>query len=321
MLSSLPLPPQMACLGAGGIGMSVLARLTLLRIPAIALARHHIYFPASSEDNPAANVLAFGSSWPMRQDRRESAVLQSLKVLFITVPAYELAAAITATAPHLSPHTVLISLCNGRCDPLLIQAQRRHPQLHFRLGVAIYNCSPCDAAGPPSWRCSPEAYLRWGPLHEGVTATEQHLATTDSQYAAAVGQRAFFRRSPNIYSSYYKKWIINTTINTLAAAYRIPRADHLLTKALQPHVLTAVFDEAYALAWRLWGPLPFTAKQLYSDMLAMISQLGPVEISMHRHLRLGQPTESHYLAGEAISWPQEFPRLCELHTRIITAAA
>lgn len=319
MLSSLPSPPQMACLGAGGIGMSVLARLTLLKIPAIALARQHIYVPASPGTSPAANVLAFGKTWPMSKASRDSTVFRPLKLLFITVPAYELAAAITDVLPHLRPHTVLISLCNGRCDPPLRQAQQRYPQLHFRLGAAFYNCSPCDAAGPPAWRCSTGAYLRWGPLHAGVAAIERNLATADSQYATAVGQRAFFRHSPQIYKSYYKKWIINTTINTLAAAYSIARADHLLTSALPPQLLTAVFAEAYALACRIWGPLPFTAEQLQADMRVMIAQLGPVENSMHRHLRLGQPTESHYLAGEAMPWPQEFPRLCELHTRIISA--
>ena len=124
----------------------------------------------------------------------------------------------------------------------------------------------------------------------------------------------FFRCSNKIITDYQKKWIINTTVNSLSAAYDIAYAGDIVK--VHPSKLDTTYDEAYRLAKRMWGQMNVSYESMKQQLTDLLENLADVEISMHRHLRSGKKTESAYLAGCASQFADDFPLLCYLHQRI-----
>ena len=306
--------------------MSMVARLSQLRFSAVAIGRQHFFTPVQAShtvtgDEYPLSVAAFGLKWHFSQRKRDELDLSLIKLLFITVPVYQLEPVMNQIAPQLPPGSVVVSLCNGRCDPILWRVQSTYNHLQVRQGVAFYNCTPRSTY---ELVCSNTGYVVWGPMDNSspcpICPIEAELERTDKEYvqAVAVDDSPFLRYAADVTAFYHNKWIINTTINTLAGAYSLYGGRQVVSQ-LKPTILHQTFAEAYALGQKIWGQLQVSPHHLNQFMLTMLHEFGDTEISMHRHLRLGKRTESAYLAGQALTWPQEFPWLCKLHARICAA--
>lgn len=250
-------------------------------------------------------------------------VLPHIKMLFITVQTYHLQAALGQIAPYLTRGTVVVSLCNGRCDGILAQFQQQSSALYrgliVRLGIAFFNSTPI---GPRTYRCSKGAYIFWGSLPESSHSTPQsdpHDMTGAEQIIFDLEhdknpEQLFFRHQNPIAPLYYRKWILNTSSNSLAAARQISHAEDLLGHAEE---LDRCLQEAYDLAEVQWGKMVFSLGDIRLQLHNFLRLFGSLEISMPRHLRTGAQTESAFLAGCAQEHAPKFPCLRELHNRIM----
>lgn len=308
--------PTLACLGGGAVGFAVLTRLCYLQLPALVLTRTEAYHSVTSHGSSSSHahlvqVQGFGSQWNFSPISRSSVDMKALRLIFITVQTYHLASALEQLAPELAAQTTIISLCNGYCDPILQKFQEKHPHLIVRLGVAFFNSTPTSFG----YRCSQNAYILWGPLPPASPSqpqpVEQQLLKSEEKH----GETAFFRYIKPISPHYQKKWIFNTTSNSLSAALGIAHAAKLVDDEEQ---LDRILEEAYRLSIQMWHQEPIEPLHLLSKQIKHILKLfGSSEISMHRHIRCGTRTENAYLAGCAEKYAPDFPQLRRLH-RLIT---
>ena len=316
MTSSLT--PKIACLGGGAIGFGVLSRLTFLGVKATVLTRTQAYHHTpQSSSTPGVLVKASHTSHTFYPQSRSSVDMQALELVFITTQTYNLEQALYELAPQLKAGTTLISLCNGRCDVILESFQQKHPHLNIRLGVAFFNSTPFEEANITiGYLCSEDPFfILWGPLlapHSSTqqpTQAEQELITLDKDQPTG----SFFRWADPMTPHYQKKWIFNTTGNTISGALGIRNAQDITE---DEKFFDEVFLESYSLASKIWGEPPFTKESLKEQLKSSLQRFQGLEISMHRHLRCGSPTESLYLAGCALDFAPHYPLLRALHGRI-----
>lgn len=301
--------PHVACLGAGAVGMSVLAKLVAHNVPAVAIGRKTFYrhLTQNKPSDHTVCVEGFGQKYNFEPVSKSHLDLSHLQCLFVTVQTYYLKESLWDIAHSLPPKTVVISLCNGRCDHILHQARQELNHLEFRLGVAFYNCTVVSQS---QFICS-NGHIVWGALtpHLPPCSVETRLGKCDD----------FFLWAQDIWPYYQKKWIMNTTSNSLSAAYGVQKARLVLD--LYPDELDHVYDESVGCAQKLWGDLHFDTYELKTHMMNMLQNFGDLEISMHRHVRTGTPTETDFLAGQAQAWADEFPMLVKLHHLILNKSS
>jgi ketopantoate reductase len=147
--------------------------------------------------------------------------------------------------------------------------------------------------------------MQWGafiPKSAVATPLEEQLT-----------KNPFFGFEAEITPLAWRKWLYNTVLNTLTAAYHLACNRDVLQHESE---MKSVFAEAVRLGEELFGPWKDSTESLYAGLLALIHATANNENSMARDSRLGLPTESRYLAGMAEFAKGSYPRLMDLHRRI-----
>lgn len=313
MLNCPSFTPAFACLGGGAIGFSVMARFAYLDLEAALITRSQIYSQHVTSQS-VVSVRTFDSQWHFYPRPLSDFGSRSLKLVFVAVQTYNLESALARLARSLAPGTVVVSLCNGKCDDILRRFQESHPHLHVRLGIVFYN----STAHGTDYQCS-EGRLVWGALsqEDSFTTCEESLCRLQHKNSqlSIEGEEGPFQITRQIIELYQKKWIFNTTVNSVSAAFEIHNVQDILRKHKEEFDRT--FHEAFQLATTMWGELSFTYDATKKLAGRTLIQLGDAEVSMHRHLREGKQTESAFLAGCAAAYPgPEFSWLKHLHQKI-----
>jgi ketopantoate reductase len=232
-----------------------------------------------------------------------SAELAAVQLVIVAVKAFDLETALAETWGALSPAVpagaAVIPVCNGAVQEIVRAAARRAPAFTWRLGLCTFGVT---AVGADRYAVrSTRGRLHWGafvPARAPANAAERRLAgaplcSFDLEIEPLVR----------------RKWLFNTTLNSIAAARGLACNGDALRDATE---LKAVFAEAYALGAARFGSWPETRDRLYDDFLALIADTAGNENSMARDRRLGRRTESAFLAGLAVSEPDRYPRLSAL---------
>jgi len=282
-------------IGNGAIGVALGAELMRLGFaPGYVGREGPLAIKALYEGPTCRRVLEFPAP--------DAGFLREAAVVLVAVKAFDLTAAL-ASLGNLTPGTPVVPFSNGAVEDVVRAAAARRPELVWRLGFCTFGVSaPEPGRFVMRSRFGEAGFGPWQPENEAPSPVERELTRADALYAW----------HPNIRVLHHRKWLYNTVINTLVAARRLPCNGDILGDL---PMLTAVFNEAYALGGTLWGAWPLAREELYKGLLELVQATMDNENSMARDRRLGRQTESAYLAGLAQD-PRQYPLLVELHKAI-----
>jgi 2-dehydropantoate 2-reductase len=229
-----------------------------------------------------------------------SQIKEEVDLVFITVKAYDLAAAITAHLRLFKKAIPIVSLCNGAVFTIMSAASQRDPNYLWRLGSV--NLGVKETVANHFALSNPDGTVSWGEPGGKPSAFEESLFKKIARFKWLEDPTAALRR----------KWLFNTVINTLCAAGDLAQNRDLL----KDHgSIGNVFEEAYDLGVKEWGPWSDGKEVLRKAMLALIEKTGSNENSMRRDLRLKNHTEVDFLSGVA-NGDKNFPQLNRLTAQI-----
>lgn len=231
--------------------------------------------------------------------------------VFFAVKAFDLEAAITEQIALWPIHLPFVIMSNGYIWPVIQKIQPQIGERAIRIGMTTMGSTiQSDGSLKVFSEKTMTAWGHWpnqGRLMKKPTEGELQLIKCFPGGAWYDDIRPMIRQ----------KWILNVTINSIAAAHRLQK-NALLNN--HKHEVAAVLDEAYELADKLWPDLRWKEleKQSISAQLWKVIEATSDNLnSMVKDIILGRPTESDYLAGLAQGY-DGFVRLKLLH-QIITS--
>jgi ketopantoate reductase len=203
----------------------------------------------------------------------------------------------------LSPYTTIISVCNGSMEGMLGRFAKSYEHFSWRLGFCTFGVTLSEGSYS---LCSQSGRMFWGPLNRGElpSKTEVELSRLGS----------LFEWKDDILPLVRKKWLFNTSLNTVSALRQLSCNGDIL-KHLE--LAKALFAEAYQLGGSLWGPWNESQEESFHDFIKLIHDTKDNENSMARDVRLHRKTESGYLAGLAKE-ADKYPLLVQSHKKIIS---
>ncbi len=234
---------------------------------------------------------------------------EGIDFLFIAVKAYDLEDFFNAQLSLIKKAKVKVVLVNGWVLPTLKNfIQKNHEQIStWRIGVSTIGVSEME---PRSYAIrSAGGGISFGPVLPALDPSWKDLKEIELEQRLKT-----LSLVDDIGPIIRKKWLFNTVINTLTAAYKLENNGLLVTAANIP--LHKTFDEAYALGEERFSFMDFSRAEYFRDLLALIEATSENENSMARDIRLKKDSESSFLAGLADD-PQKYPLLTELHKKII----
>ncbi|MCY4381089.1 MAG: hypothetical protein OXC40_05940, partial [Proteobacteria bacterium] len=207
---------------------------------------------------------------------------------------------------------------NGAIDHIITTYQQKYPGITLKIALVYFNVSK---TADHLFLASDKGTIIWGDVHSGnnreLTDTEILLGRIGKQLISDIpgNKQPFFQpcQSPKEFQELFKqKWLTNTVINTLCAAYNLKHTYLALEDQAR---FSMIMSEAYALGHKLWGPWSSPLNTLQEQIISLINDLAFCQNSMYRHVQEGKKTESDYLAGKALDF-HEFSLLTELHQQI-----
>lgn len=217
---------------------------------------------------------------------------QDADVVVIACKAFDVAAAVTscvASAPKL------IMLCsNGDLAHLMATFRTKYPQIFWQRAIVTFGAKYGDDG---IW------------LSDGGQIFFENADQVDPMielWFALLRHLPRWQAVPAIQAVEREKWWLNTTLNTTLATSGL-----LFNRtALQEiSLLQELGREAYALGIRLHGPWAKSFAELWAWLLQVIKDTGDNKNSTAYDVARGQRSEMGFLAGLALQFPGEFPRL------------
>jgi len=225
-------------------------------------------------------------------------------LVFFTVKAFDLEAAFRDVLAHLPSDSTVVVLPNGLLATEIKNAEVAFPKLVFVRGIVTFGVT--EKAG---------SYERVGQAGRCFLGTYGGLGFPSMlQDLVRAGEReesTVFEVVTDISIRERDKWILNTVVNTITAARRLPRNGDLV---LHGALTTTVFGEACRIASRLMPDLPLDIEKIHDRLTHLIIDTADNENSMARDVRLGRKTEAAFFSGKAN--PETEPVLAELHRSI-----
>ena len=244
--------------------------------------------------------------------------------VFFCVKAYQLASALMNASGLIAGNPTLVVLCNGVVDEVLREFSRqseRSQSACIRLGGGTVgvtqdlNTEVVVSGGLKSKYVVRSLAGRWvwGPFMNPNPKSQ-----TESDFAESFpweselfsGSRFSWTQDP--LRVVREKWLVNSTINTITAAYKMATNGEIL-KA--PEIFDQVFKEAVQLGREMWGEWAESDEVLKEKLMKLIHDTAGNENSMARDVRMKRPTESSWLAGLAVG-RTGYPILVSLHQKI-----
>lgn len=210
-------------------------------------------------------------------------------VVFFCVKAFDLKSALLDQAGKWPMGVPFVTLSNGFLGDILSEVLPALGARPLRLGMTTMGAA-FDSQGllKVYQEGSQTCWGHWGEANGApVSEAEAELCKKNNwQWMSDV--RPMLRR----------KWIFNTTLNTLCGALRLANNGNLLNhKALANDVL----HEAFQLSAELWPEVELNENenQLKDQLWRLVELTSKNENSLMRDVRLGRRTESAFLAGQA----------------------
>jgi ketopantoate reductase len=226
--------------------------------------------------------------------------------VFLAVKALSLRSAFQQHQSKWASGSVVIPLCNGYIDDDLHMLESLYSKFIWRRGVTTLAGYFSEPNVVTVTNQSPKLY--WGTMR--AHGAESRITEIEQCLSDIPG----FAFRQDMEPLVVKKWIANVVINSLTAAYSLPRNGLLLDLDLD---LRAYVSEAQQLAKELWpdARLP-EREQTYLEVVELIKLTADNENSMARDKRKYKNTESAYLAGMAVG-RDGYPKLKLIHAALV----
>ncbi len=226
------------------------------------------------------------------------------QLLLVALKSYDIKAALREQLPHLAPGTPLVILSNGYIEPEIAELREPFAHLIWRKGIVTKGIK-VDAEG--RYRMGMQGEVIWG-SREDPTAVESGCM----RELAAFG----WHWSADTCPLRKAKWYYNTVLNTLCAAYRLPRNGDALR--LFEADGQALAHEVFTLGCELWPDWKAAEDELWWELRRLIQKTADNENSMARDVRLGRRTEADALSGclRLSADPARYPLLISFHERV-----
>ena len=295
---------QVLVIGDGAIGVAIAGLLAPLGMDSRFIGRQGPVAVTAQISGNSDSSAKFQSA--TFADEHFEADIAEIELAIVAVKAFDLASALARTR-DLPKSIPVWSFGNGAIYAELVEAAKMRPDLIWRLGFGTFGISVLSERSY-AWRS------KVGEFAVGAWSGAPTLSSAPLPIERDILQPLpkYFKWHQNIDLLHRRKWLLNTVINTLAAARHLPCNGDILADL---PMLAAVFTEAWDLGQTLWGIWPMTKDEAYQVLLRLIDTTANNENSMARDVRLGRRTESDYLAGLAKD-ARRFPLLTSLHQRL-----
>jgi ketopantoate reductase len=236
----------------------------------------------------------------LKPPRLEATEGQEPRLLFLAVKSYDVRTALETWAPHLRPkQDVLVILSNGYYLDQIRDVIGTHGD-QVRLGSSFVGCKLLKEGRylSQNWR---DGSVVWGP--STPASLPGGWALEETLFFADVNSKW----QENIIVTMAKKWVMNTTLNSVCAVYQLSTNGQALEKKAVH--LREVFSEAWLHAQQIWLPESqnpdgfVEEEELWKVFLRVIAQTRDNANSMYVDFQQGRKTEWAYLAGKCLAAP------------------
>lgn len=240
-------------------------------------------------------------------------------LVFICTDAWGAADAVRKACSLVQASTPIIVLSNGAVESGVAQACLEcgfEPDQKLRAGIVTVGIAESNQlAERKSYTLhGRDGSFAWGPWSQRFDTHIDAQTTAEANLLSSQNRSPRLRWIPDAIYQRREKWLLNAVINSLCAAYQLPRNGLLFTMTDK---VDEGFHEAYALGLEMWGPWQRDPKALHAKLWQVIKDTAQNENSMARTLRRGRITESAFLAGLAVG-REHYPNLKLWHS-VITA--
>ena len=251
----------------------------------------------------SVSIEADGKTHRLELPALQAKDLKQVKLLFFALKAYDLAEGLKQHLPFFPKGIPVIPVGNGAVDGIIEALAPELGTFAWRLGVTTLAVT---RLGEQSFSIrGTSAKLVWGSFF----CSDSEPTPIEAQLTAT---GAFFIWTRDPFPAYRKKWLFNTTLNSIVGADRLPQNGKVLRKR---HKLMMVFSEAYALGEELWGSWEQPPEEIFTELLTLIELTSQNENSIVGDLKEGRPTETDYLAGVANRF-DGYPILKDLNQKL-----
>ena len=203
-------------------------------------------------------------------------------LVILAIKAYELESAVEMHLPKFMPESRVLVLSNGYLENIIGKLVNKFPQMWWYRGVCLFG-----VAQPEPLRFqihTKHPIIKYGPVKSEEDGVSLHPAE-------------LFERSENIMRDIQLKWFANTVVNTLCAAYKLPRNGDVLNYEIE---LEKLSKESYALLSEIYTFSPdFSFDEAQRYLIRIIQTTMANENSMSSDLRKTILTEKEFLSGLA----------------------
>jgi 2-dehydropantoate 2-reductase len=242
----------------------------------------------------------------------KTSAANSPEIVFVATKAFDVEAACDNLVPTLKSSCVIVLLANGMLDEVECKLTQKYSHHIWRRGLVSMGVKEASTG---HFEIIGEPKIMWGlsPSLIPLTTTEENIFSTLGSYG--------FQSSGDVGYAVQKKWLINTSLNSLCGYHRLASNGEAL---LYENELRQLFFEAYDLAAALFQTWPEDCKKMYGDFLRFLQDVAGNENSMARDVRLGKRTESDFLAGQYLRLSPDqqtlYPTLAKVHQQLTACA-
>jgi ketopantoate reductase len=287
--------------GAGAIGTCIAARMQHLGYDSILLGRN-------GGNNFPVSFSGWSNQYWLKTKKLDADEISRVSLAFFATKAFDLEGSIRRIVKYLPLECPIIPVSNGYTEPTLRALGKEYRDRAWRTGFCSVGVSQISDA---SYEIrSQRGGVVFGPLHLNsevkfeISGVEKELLNRD--------HGEFFFWADPISSSQHLKWLYNTVINTVCAAYSLSNNGQTLEKIPLMREMT---KEAYRLGNELWGNWGISEEKVFDDLIALVTSSASNENSMARDIRMHKRTETDWLAGVARG-KSSYPLLNQYHSLI-----
>ena len=264
---------QVLVIGDGAIGVAIAGLLAPLGLVAHFMGRHGPVAVTAQISGNGDSTSKLQSA-PLGDGHIQSAIA-GVELVIVAVKAFDLASALARTR-DLPKSIPVWSIGNGAIYAEIKEAAKVRPDLIWRLGYCTFGISVL-ADRSYAWRS------QTGEFAVGAWSDAPNLAGEPLPIELGILRQLpkYFKWHQNIDWLHRRKWLLNTVINTLAAARHLPCNGDILADL---PMLAAVFTEAWELGKTQWGDWPTESDYLAG--LAKDARRFPLLTSLHRQLQV-----------------------------------
>jgi 2-dehydropantoate 2-reductase len=273
--------PSIVVLGAGAIGRALTARLIKASFPVSLISRHGIIHAPIRLDTDRGVIRVE----PSREPTTDAEAIRRSNIIFSCVKAFDVERALDTISQHATNPTRVVICSNGFLSDRLPTWRARHASLIFRRGLITFGVT----------RTRDDALKLVGATGRlTLGAWGENTARDRVEETLLHELPDFLAWTDDIIPLERRKWLFNTTLNTVCARHRLRQNKEAREFDAE---LRALFDRSYDFGAQTWGPWDKSPEDLWKDLLSLIRETAENENSMAADVRAGRETEAAFLEG------------------------